>query len=259
MTSSIDLNCDMGERYGLYTLGSDAEVAKHITSANIACGFHAGDPAWMRKTVQLAEEHSIGVGAHPSFPDLSGFGRRPMSLSPQEVKDCIVYQMGALTAFTKGKRLQHMKVHGAMYNMAAGGGDLAKAICDAVLEVDSNVILVVLAGSHWGEIARRMGLRVAEEAFTDRAVNPDGTLVDRKLPGAVLTDVEVIKERVVGMARDHRIIATNGAELEVQPDTLCLHGDTPGAVEMAAAIHSALVSVGVTLLPLAEAIHGGSD
>ena len=118
---------------------------------------------------------------------------------------------------------------------------------------------MVLAGSHWGEIARRMGLRVAEEAFTDRAVNPDGTLVDRKLPGAVLTDVEVIKERVVGMARDHRIIATNGAELEVQPDTLCLHGDTPGAVEMAAAIHSALVSVGVTLLPLAEAIHGGSD
>ena len=259
MTSSIDLNCDMGESFGVYTLGADSEVSKHITSANIACGFHAGDPGWMRKTVQLAEQLSIGVGAHPSFPDLSGFGRRPMSLSPQEVKDCIVYQMGALTAFTKDKRLQHMKVHGAMYNMASSGGDLAKAICDAVLEVDPDVILVVLAGSRWGEIARSMGLKVAEEAFTDRAVNPDGTLVDRKLPGAVLTDVELIIERAVGMVRDHSVIATNGAKLEVRPDTLCLHGDTPGAVQMATAIHSALVSVGVALVPLGRTIHKESS
>ncbi|MQF82838.1 LamB/YcsF family protein [SAR202 cluster bacterium AD-802-E10_MRT_200m] len=256
MSGSIDLNCDMGEGFGPYTLGPDDQVVRYITSANIACGFHAGDPGCMRRTVEMAEEIGVGVGAHPSFPDLVGFGRRPMSLTKEEARDCVLYQMGALTAFTQSKRLQHVKIHGAMYNMAAAGGDLAKAICDAVLEFDPNLIIIVLAGSRWAEIAREMGMRVAEESFTDRAVNPDGTLVDRKVPGSVLEDVNVIVERAVSMARDHRIIATDGTKLEINPDTLCLHGDTPGAVQIAAAIHDALVDVGVDLVPLGRAIPG---
>ena len=175
MTGKIDFNCDMGESFGAYTLGYDDEVVRYITSANVACGFHAGDPMWMRHTVLLAEEHGVAVGAHPSFPDLQGFGRRDMTVSPEEARNDVVYQIGALAAFTRDKRLQHVKPHGSMYNMAAGGGELARAICQAVLEVDPEMILVVLAGSPWVEVAREMGVRVAREAFADRALNPDGT------------------------------------------------------------------------------------
>ncbi len=169
MGAKIDFNCDMGESFGMYKMGYDEDVIKFITSANVACGFHAGDPGWMRKTVEMAEENGVGVGAHPSFPDLQGFGRRNMVVSPKEAKDDVVYQMGALAAFTRTKKLQHVKPHGAMYNMAAGGGDLARAICEAVLEVDPDTVLVVLAGTPWAEVAREMGVRVAQEAFADRA------------------------------------------------------------------------------------------
>ena len=158
MPGKIDFNCDMGESFGPYKMGCDEEVIKYITSANVACGFHAGDPMWMRWTVDLAEQHGVGVGAQPSFPDLQGFGRRNMTVSPDEAKNDLVYQIGALSAFTKSKKLQHVKPHGAMYNMAVNGGDLAKAICEAVLEVDPQMILVALANTPWAAVAEEMGM-----------------------------------------------------------------------------------------------------
>ena len=183
--NSIDLNCDMGESFGMHKMGFDEEVIKFISSANIACGFHAGDPIWMKRTVEMAEENSVGVGAHPSFPDLNGFGRRSMDLSAEEVKTDMIYQIGALKAFTKNNKLQHVKPHGALYNQAVNDEALARSICEAVLEVDSDMILVALSGSKWVEIANEMGLKVAREIFADRALNNDGTLVSRSQPGAV--------------------------------------------------------------------------
>ena len=254
MTARIDFNCDMGESFGSYKLGQDEEVIKYITSANVACGFHAGDPQWMRRTVKLAEEHGVGVGAHPSFPDLQGFGRRNMLVSPAEAKDDVTYQIGALKAFTKGHKLQHVKPHGAMYNMAADGGDLAKAINEAVLETDPEMILIVLAGSPWADVAREMGLRVATEAFADRALNPDGTLVSRSKPGSVIHDLDEVVERSLKMVTEGRATAITGEEVEVHADTLCLHGDTPGAVEMARAVRDGLRNAGVEIVRLDEMV-----
>ena len=254
MTARIDFNCDMGESFGSYKLGQDEEVIKYITSANVACGFHAGDPQWMRHTVKLAEEHGVGIGAHPSFPDLQGFGRRNMVVTSAEAKDDVTYQIGALKAFTKGHRLQHVKPHGAMYNMAVEGGDLAKAINEAVLEIDPEMILIVLAGSAWAGLAREMGLRVATEAFADRALNPDGTLVSRSKPGSVIHDLDEVVERSLKMVTEGRATAVNGEEVEVKADTLCLHGDTPGAVEMARAVRNGLRDAGVEIVRLNEMV-----
>ncbi len=254
MTGKIDFNCDMGESFGAYTLGYDDEVVRYITSANVACGFHAGDPMWMRHTVLLAEEHGVAVGAHPSFPDLQGFGRRDMTVSPEEARNDVVYQIGALAAFTRDKRLQHVKPHGSMYNMAAGGGELARAICQAVLEVDPEMILVVLAGSPWVEVAREMGVRVAREAFADRALNPDGTLVSRSIAGAVIDDIDQVVERSIRMVTTGKATAINGEEVSIQADTLCLHGDTPGAVELAPDLRSGLETAGVQIVPLSQLI-----
>ena len=254
MGAKIDFNCDMGESFGMYKMGYDEDVIKFITSANVACGFHAGDPGWMRKTVEMAEENGVGVGAHPSFPDLQGFGRRNMVVSPGEAKDDVVYQMGALAAFTRTKKLQHVKPHGAMYNMAAGGGDLAKAICEAVLEVDPETVLVVLAGTPWAEVAREMGVRVAQEAFADRALNPDGTLVARSKPGSVIHDLDEVVERSIRMVTRGSATAVNGEEIEVRADTFCLHGDTPGAVEMARVLRRQLDAESVAVTPLSQLV-----
>ena len=254
MTARIDFNCDMGESFGSYKLGQDEEVIKYITSANVACGFHAGDPQWMRRTVKLAEEHGVGVGAHPSFPDLQGFGRRNMVVTSAEAKDDVTYQIGALKAFTRDHSLQHVKPHGAMYNMAVDGGDLAKAINEAVLEIDPEMILIVLAGSSWAGVAREMGLRVATEAFADRALNPDGTLVSRSKPGSVIHDLDEVVERSLKMVTEGKATAINGEEVEVQADTLCLHGDTPGAVEMARAVRDGLRDAGVEIVRLSEMV-----
>lgn len=254
MTARIDFNCDMGESFGSYKLGQDEEVIKYITSANVACGFHAGDPQWMRHTVKLAEEHGVGIGAHPSFPDLQGFGRRNMVVTSAEAKDDVTYQIGALKAFTRDHKLQHVKPHGAMYNMAVDGGDLAKAINEAVLEIDPEMILIVLAGSSWAGVAREMGLRVATEAFADRALNPDGTLVSRSKPGSVIHDLDEVVERSLKMVTEGRATAINGEEVEVQADTLCLHGDTPGAVEMARAVRNGLRDAGVEIVCLSEMV-----
>ena len=254
MGSVIDFNCDMGESFGMYKMGLDEEVIKYITSANIACGFHAGDPTWMRATVDLAEERGVAIGAHPSFPDLAGFGRRNMIVSPEEARNDVIYQMGALQAFTRTGRLQHVKPHGAMYNMAVDDETLARAICEAALEVDENVVLLALAGSAWIGIARDMGLRVGREIFADRALNPDGTLVSRSQPGSVIHDTSEVVERSLRMVTEGRATAINGDVIEVEADSLCLHGDTPGAVEMAKELKRGLEAEGVSIRPLGELV-----
>jgi len=254
MGRSIDFNCDMGESFGAYALGLDAEIIGHVTSANIACGFHAGDPRWMRTTVRLAEAAGVGIGAHPGFPDLAGFGRRSLAASPDEVTTDIIYQVGALTAFTAARRLQHVKPHGALYNMAVGGGPLAAAIGEAILEVDPSLILVALAGSRWAEEAARMGLRVAREVFADRAVNADGTLVSRSRPGSVLHDEFEVVERSLELVTEGRVTAIDGTKVDMEADTICLHGDTPGAVALARRLRERLVAAGVELVPLARLV-----
>jgi 5-oxoprolinase (ATP-hydrolysing) subunit A len=250
----IDFNCDMGESFGAYTLGLDHEIIRAVTSANIACGFHAGDPAWMRQTVALAEAHGVGVGAHPGLPDLRGFGRRALAISAADARDDVIYQIGALTAFTSAKRLQHVKPHGALYNMAADQDDLARALVDAVLEVDARLILVALAGSRWATIAESMGARVAREVFADRAVQADGTLVPRSRSGAVIHDRSAVIERGLRLATEHKVTAITGETVDVDAQTICLHGDTPGAVQLAAAFREALTAAGVELVPMGRLI-----
>ena len=244
----------MGESFGQYKLGCDEEVIKYITSANVACGFHAGDPQSMQYTVELAEKHGVAIGAHPAFPDLQGFGRRNMSVTPTEARNDVSYQIGALQAFTKSHRLQHVKPHGAMYNMAVNNTDLAKAINEAVLETDPAMIIIVLAGSIWANLAREMGLKVAEEAFADRALNADGTLVPRTQQGSIIHDLQEVVERSVQMVTEGKVKAITGEYVSIKADTLCLHGDTPGAVEMAKAVRSGLESSGVNIPSLSEII-----
>ena len=240
----------MGEGFGAYTLGLDGDIIRHVTSANIACGFHAGDPGQMRATVELAERHGVAVGAHPGFPDLRGFGRRALGATPDEIKDDLVYQIGALTAFTRRKRLQHVKPHGALYNMAVDRADIATAVGDAVLAFDPDLILVVLAGSPWEQAARRMGLRVAREMFADRAFRADGTLVPRGEPRAVIHDRSAVIERSLQMVTEGTVMAVSGETIERPADTICLHSDTPGAVGLAEALREAFERAGVEVVPL---------
>ncbi len=208
----------------------------------------------MRETVRLAEAHDVAVGAHTSFPDLVGFGRRNIEVSPQEAKNDVIYQIGALQAFTSGQRLQHVKPHGAMYNRAVVDEDLARYICEAILEVDTNLILIALAGSRWVEIAQDMGLRVAREIFADRALNPDGTLVSRSKEGSVLHDVGEVAERSLRMVREGKATAVNGDAIDVEADSLCIHGDTPGAVEMAKVLRQQLDTESVAVTPLSQLV-----
>jgi UPF0271 protein len=252
MAARIDFNCDMGEGFGAWRLGDDEHVITCITSANVACGFHAGDPGWMRTTVRLAETVGVAIGAHPGFPDLRGFGRRNINASADEVRDDLVYQIGALTAFTRAKRLQHVKPHGALYNMAVGGGDLARAICEAVLETDPDMLVVLLAGSKWADLAEGMGVRVAREVFADRAFNADGTLVSRARPGSVIHDTQAVVERSLRMVTEGRVSAITGEDVAVQADTICLHGDTPGAVHLAEALRAAFDGAGIRLVAMGQ-------
>jgi UPF0271 protein len=250
----IDINCDMGEGFGAYSMGLDADILPHVTSANIACGFHAGDPGWMRATVALAERHGVGVGAHPGFQDIRGFGRRVIQAAPAEITCDVVYQIGALTAFTSAKRLQHVKPHGALYNMAVEREEVARAIGDAVLAVDPGLVLVVLAGSPWERSARRMGLRVAREIFADRAFDARGALVPRSMPGAVIHDTSAVVERSLRLVLEHRATAITGEELELEADTICLHSDTPGAVNLAASLRGAFERAGIDVVPMAQLV-----
>ncbi|NWG01389.1 MAG: LamB/YcsF family protein [Syntrophaceae bacterium] len=251
----IDLNSDVGESFGVYQLGLDEEVIPHITSANVACGFHAGDPAVMRKTVSLAKRYGVEVGAHPGFPDLLGFGRRNVDATLEEIQDYVVYQTGALMGFalSQGLRLQHVKPHGSLYNMAVTNPKIWEAIAEGVAKVDREIILVVLASARKKsllEIGKRHGIRVAFEAFPDRAYNNEGALVSRREKGAVIHDHEVVAKRALKMALEGKVIAFDGTEIDLEADTLCVHGDNPAAVEMVKKIRQELKDAGVTVLPM---------
>ena len=249
----VDLNCDLGESFGNYTCGMDASVIPHISSANVACGFHAGDPLVMAKTVKLAKQYNVAVGAHPGYPDLVGFGRRNMAVSAAELKAMMQYQIGALQAFCKaqGIKLQHVKPHGAMYNMAAKDRKLADAICDAILEIDDSLILLGLSGSEMLKAAKDKGLRYASEVFADRAYEDDGSLTPRALEGSVITDEDEAIRRVLQMVNDGTVVARSGKVIPIEADSICLHGDGVKAVEFAQRIRAELTDSGVEIVPLA--------
>jgi UPF0271 protein len=248
----IDLNSDLGESFGAWSLGNDRELLKAITSANVACGFHAGDPGVMRETVRLAKAAGVAVGAHPGFPDLVGFGRRNMAATPREVEDFVLYQVGALAALAaaEGVALQHVKAHGALYNMAVRDRALADAIARAVAACDASLILFGLPGSELLRAGEAAGLRVAAEGFADRAYEPDGSLTPRDRPGAVIHDVAAVVSRAVRMAREGLITATDGRDIAIRVDTICTHGDTPGAHELTRRIREGLEHAGIAVRPL---------
>ena len=252
----VDLNSDLGESFGAYTVGMDEAVIAHVSSANIACGFHAGDPLVMERTVAACRAAGVAAGAHPGFPDLLGFGRRSMACSPREVKAYIQYQMGALLAFAaaQGIRLQHVKPHGALYNMAAKDPELARAVAQAVAEVDREVILLGLAGSEMLKAGREAGLRTACEVFADRAYRADGSLVPRGTPGAVLHDRDEAIERTVRMVTQGKVTALTGEEIAIEAHSVCVHGDNPSAVEFVRDIRARLEREGVCVVPIAQVI-----
>lgn len=249
----IDLNSDLGESFGPWPMGQDAALMDSISSANIACGFHAGDPGTMRATLSLARQRGVAVGAHPGFPDLVGFGRREMKASSSEVEDFVLYQVSALAgmAAAQGMRLQHVKAHGALYNMACKDRAMADAIARAVAAVDRSLILFGLPNSELLRAGEAAGLKVAAEVFADRAYDPDGSLTARSKPGSVIHDTQKVVERAVMMVRDKKVVAVDGSTIALQADTICLHGDTPGAAEHAKAVRRGLESAGIQVAPLA--------
>lgn len=251
----IDLNSDMGEGYGAWRMGDDAALLDHVTSANIACGFHAGDPATIHRTVKAAVEKGVAVGAHPSLPDLPGFGRRTMAVSPAEVYDIVVYQVGALAAFARacGGRLAHVKAHGALYNMAAKDRALADAIARAVRDVDGALVLYALSGSELVRAAEAAGLQAAAEVFADRTYQDDGSLTPRSRPDAMIVDIETSIAQVKRMVLESKVCATSGKDIAVRADTLCIHGDQPGAVEFARRIRAALEQAGAEVKAIGAA------
>ena len=243
----IDLNCDMGESFGAYAMGADEAVMPFITSANIACGFHAGDPRVMARTVQLAIQHSIALGAHPGFRDLEGFGRRVIDTPPDEIESDVLYQIGALDAFARaaGSKLVHVKPHGALYNLAAVKPDIARAIARAVAQFDSSLVFVGLAGSTMIDAAQQAGLRVAREGFCDRAYRSDGKLVSRREKNSVFDDPARAARQALEMVIDHAVTTIDGVKILLAVDTLCIHGDTPNAARIARAVREALEQNGV--------------
>ena len=249
---SIDINCDMGESFGPWKMGADEDVMPHITSANVACGAHAGDPRVMRRTVRAAKRHGVSVGAHPGFADLQGFGRREMQVDPAEVEDTLIAQVGALAAIARAESvsLRHVKAHGALYNMAARDRRLADAIAAAIKAFDSSLVMFGLPASNLIEAGVAAGLRVAAEGFADRAYEPDGSLTPRSRPGAVIHDPAVVVDRAVRMVRDGIVLTPAGQEIPLRVDTLCVHGDTPGAAELVKRIRAGLQAAGIQVRPL---------
>jgi UPF0271 protein len=251
----IDLNCDMGESYGRWTLGADAEIMPFITSANVACGYHGGDPHVMRQTVALALAHGVAIGSHPGLPDLMGFGRRVMDVSPTDVKDYICYQTGALREFVRvaGGELQHVKPHGILYNMMERDEALARAAGEAVLESGgTRLILMALASGQYDRTCRKRGVRVASEGFADRAYNVDLTLVSRKTPGSLITDPSQAAAQAVKMAMEGKVRTIDGVEVDIAVQTICCHGDTPGAERIVRAVREALEKAGCRVKPLRD-------
>ncbi|RST77328.1 LamB/YcsF family protein [Siminovitchia acidinfaciens] len=247
MKKTIDLNCDMGESFGQYKLGNDDEVIQYISSANVACGFHAGDPNIMDHTVKIAKEHGVGVGAHPSFPDLSGFGRRNMDIPRDELMNLIIYQIGALDIFCQkyGVKMTHVKPHGNLNNMADSDEQLAINIVDAILSVRPDLPVFVKPHSQLHKVAERKGLPFKLEIFADRAYHKDFSLVSRREEGAVISDPEFVAERIIRMVTEGKVKAITGEEIEVNGETICVHGDTPTALEMIKIIKSRLKEAGI--------------
>jgi len=246
---NIDLNSDLGESFGPWPMGQDAALMDSISSANVACGFHAGDPGAMRATIALAREKGVAIGAHPGFPDLVGFGRRELKASPPEVEDLVLYQVSALAgmAAAQGVQLQHVKAHGALYNMACRDRALADAIARAVASLDRSLILFGLPNSELLRAGAAAGLPVAAEVFADRAYDPDGMLTSRAKPGSVIHDTPQVVERAIRMVKEQNVIAVDGSTIALRADTICLHGDTPGAAEHARAVRAGLEKAGITV------------
>jgi UPF0271 protein len=249
----IDINCDLGEGYGAFKMGADAEIMPHITSANIACGFHAGDPITMAQTINVAKKNEVAVGAHPGYPDLLGFGRREMQLTSLEVKDYTIYQISALQGFAKvaGVGLQHVKPHGALYNTAAKDEETSDGIVEAVKQFDNRLIVLAPPKSVLAKVAVEAGLRVAYEFFADRAYNPDGSLVSRKQPNSLVEEAGKVVERVVNVIEGKTVLAINGEVVNLgEVHTICVHGDTPTAVRLVEALKKGLVKAGIEVKPL---------
>lgn len=255
MTQTVDLNADMGESFGPWTMGDDGALLDIVTSANVACGFHAGDWNVMADTMAAAVAKGVGLGAHPGFSDLHGFGRQRMAFDPQSLQNIVRYQVGAAQAMAKaaGGQLRHLKLHGAMANMASEDEAMARACYEAALSVAPDIIIMVLAGTAQHRAASALGCAAACEIFADRAYNDDATLVDRSLPGAVIHDPAQAGERIAQMVREGAIITKSGKRIETRIDTICLHGDTPSAVSIAAEVRRALEQSGVTLARFAGA------
>ena len=247
MAQTIDLNADMGESFGRWTLGHDAALMESISSCNIACGYHAGDPEVMRRTVRLARDNGVAIGAHPGLPDLVGFGRRPMSVTPAEVEDFVLYQIGALEALARaeGVRLQHVKAHGALYNMAIRDRALADAIARAVAAFDRTLLLFGLPGTELLRAGEAAGLPVAAEGFADRTYESDGSLTPRSQPGAVIHDPGEVVARAVRMAREGVVLDRDGEEIPMRVATICTHGDTPGSHELTRRLREGLEAAGM--------------
>lgn len=243
----VDLNSDLGESFGAYTMGMDNDVLKYVTSSNIACGWHAGDPLIMDKTVKEALKNGVAIGAHPGYPDLMAFGRRNIDITPAEARTYMLYQVGALSAFAaaNGTKLQHIKLHGAFYNTACVKPELADAIVDAIVEFDKDIILLALSGSYILKRGEEKGLRVAHEIFADRAYNVDGTLVNRKLPGAMVHDKDEAIKRIRRMVTEGKVTAIDGTDIDIKVDSICVHGDNPEAVNFVKFIRESLEADGI--------------
>lgn len=245
----IDINSDVGESFGAYTIGHDVGLMRSITSANIAAGFHGGDPSVLRETIRQAKTHGVAVGAHPGFPDLVGFGRRELNVTPKEAEDFVLYQVAAVAgvAAAEGVTVQHVKPHGALFNMAVRSAELSAAIARAVAAFDRSLILFGLPGSEILSAGRAAGLRVAAEVFADRAYEPDGSLASRRKPGAVIHDPDAVVARAIRMVKERSVVAVDGSVVPLEADTMCVHGDTPGSDDLARKIRAGLEAAGVTV------------
>lgn len=258
MTYVVDLNSDLGESFGAYTMGLDREVLKYVSSSNIACGWHAGDPLIMDQTVKEAIEKGVAIGAHPGYPDLMGFGRRKIDVSKEEARAYLLYQLGALNSFAlaHGGKIQHVKLHGAFYNTACVDVDLGQIVVGSLLRIDRDLILLALSGSPITKIAQEKGLRVAHEVFADRAYNTDGTLVSRKLPGAMIHDENLAINRVKRMIIEGKVESIDGSDIPIKADSVCVHGDNPDAVKFVSKIRKSLEEEGIAIKKIASFIGG---
>ena len=251
---TIDLNCDLGESFGPWKMGNDENIMPYITSVNIACGFHAGDPLTIEKTIQLALKYGVGIGAHPGYPDLKGFGRRPMQMTPEELRASILYQVGAIKSMAEasGGKLRHVKPHGALYNLASIDSGLAKVIVRAVKDIDNSLILIGLSQSEMIRAAEEEGLACASEVFADRTYNDDGSLVSRNIHGAILYNTQQVIERVIRMVNEKVVETVSGNFIPIHPDTICIHGDNEMALNFARNLVHTFKNMGINLRSIGE-------